>query len=75
MEGKRRKPHCPGSPPNTYDTFMANREDIIGKRLGNGAKVFRFYKDANRFSRRHPAVRVQSIDIIHVNDEGRVQVS
>ena len=58
--------------PYKYDTFMANREDIAGERRGNGAKLFRFYQDAIRFSRLHPAVRVQHIDIIHVNDGGRV---
>ena len=58
--------------PYKYDTFMANREDISGEQAGNGAKLFRFYQDAIRFSRRHPAVRVQNIDIIHVNGEGRV---
>ena len=55
-----------------YDTFMDNREDIAGERAGNGAQLFRFYQDAIRFSRRHIAVRVRSIDIIHVNGDGRV---
>ena len=41
-------------------------EDIAGERLGHGAHLFRFYQDAIRFSRRHPAVRVQGIDIVHV---------
>lgn len=58
--------------PYTYDTFMANREDIAGARAGDGALLFRFYQDALRFSRRHPAVRVRHIDIVHVNDDGRV---
>lgn len=58
--------------PYRYDTFMANREDIFGQRAGTGAKLFRFYQDAIRFSRRHAAVRVQSIDIVHVNGDGRV---
>ncbi len=58
--------------PYKYDTFMANREDIAGERAGNGARLFRFYQDVIRFSRRHPAVRVQNIDIIHVNGDGRV---
>ncbi len=58
--------------PYRYDTFMANREDIAGERTGNGAQLFRFYQDAIRFSRRHSAVRVRNIDIIHVNNDGRV---
>jgi len=55
-----------------YDTFMANREDIAGERAGNGAQLFRFYQDVIRFSRRHSAVRVRSIDIVHVNNDGRI---
>ncbi len=61
-----------GQRPYKYDTFMANREDIAGDRAGHGASLFRFYQDAIRFSRRHPSVRVQGIDVIHVNGEGRV---
>ncbi|HYP66887.1 MAG TPA: alpha-amylase family glycosyl hydrolase [Thiobacillaceae bacterium] len=58
--------------PYRYDSFMANREDIAAERAQNGARLFRFYQDAIRFSRRHPAVRVQAIDIVHVNGDGRV---
>jgi 1,4-alpha-glucan branching enzyme len=58
--------------PYRYDTFMANREDIAGQRRGDGAKLFRFYQDAIRFSRRHSAVRVQNIDVIHVNGDARL---
>jgi 1,4-alpha-glucan branching enzyme len=58
--------------PYRYDTFISNREDIAGERAGNGAKLFRFYQDVIRFSRRHPAVRAQNIDIVHINVDGRV---
>jgi 1,4-alpha-glucan branching enzyme len=58
--------------PYRYDTFMTNREDIAGERAGEGARLFRFYQDAIRFSRRHPAIRVQSIDIVHVDGVTRV---
>ncbi len=58
--------------PYRYDSFMAHREDIAGDRAGSGAKLFRFYQDAIRFSRRHSAVRVRQIDIVHVNNDGRV---
>jgi 1,4-alpha-glucan branching enzyme len=61
-----------GQKPYRYDSFLANREDIAGDRAGQGARLFRFYQDAIRFSRRHPSVRVRYIDIIHVNDGGRV---
>jgi 1,4-alpha-glucan branching enzyme len=61
-----------GQRPYRYDTFMANREDIAGDRAGQGARLFRFYQDAIRFSRRHRSIRVRYIDVIHVNDGGRV---
>jgi len=56
----------------TFNNFINNREDIAGERAGNGAKLFRFYQDTIRFSHRHPSVRVQNIDIIHVNGNGRM---
>jgi 1,4-alpha-glucan branching enzyme len=58
--------------PYKYDTLMANREDLAGDRAGDGAPMFRFYQDALRFSRRHASVRVRHIDIVPVNDDGRV---
>ena len=48
-----------------FDSFLSNREDLLGERTGNGARLFRFYQDAIRFSRRHPAVRSLEIDIIY----------
>ena len=58
--------------PYTWDKFLENREDLVGDRTGTGANLFRFYQDVIRFSRRHSAVRAQTIDIVHVNDAGRV---
>ena len=57
--------------PYRYDTFMDHREDIPGERASAGARMFRFYQDAIRFGRRHPAVRVRGIDIIHVDGARR----
>jgi 1,4-alpha-glucan branching enzyme len=58
--------------PYLYNTFLNNREDILGERKGNGANLFRFYQDAIRFSRRHTATRSRVIDIVHVNGGARV---
>jgi 1,4-alpha-glucan branching enzyme len=58
--------------PYRFDTFIDHREDIAGERAGDGARLFRFYQDAIRFTRRHPAVRVRVIDIVHVDGGGRV---
>jgi len=56
----------------TWDKFMQNREDLVGDQAGSGANLFHFYQDVIRFSRRHSAVRAQTIDIVHVNDDARV---
>jgi 1,4-alpha-glucan branching enzyme len=58
--------------PYRFDTFMDHREDIAGERAGDGASLFRFYQDSIRLGRRHPAVRVRGIDIVHVDDAARV---
>ncbi len=63
---------CGAQKPYQWDNFLQNREDILGDSAGSGARLFRFYQDIIRFSRRHPAVRSQSIDVIHVNDTNRV---
>ena len=58
--------------PYHFDSFISNREDLRGEQTGNGAKLFRFYQDAIRCSRRHTAARSQDIDIIHVLGGNRV---
>ena len=58
--------------PYRYDNFVMQREDILGERTGNGARLFRFYQDAIRFRRRHPSTRSRNIDILHVNGEARI---
>jgi 1,4-alpha-glucan branching enzyme len=58
--------------PYTFDGFMKNREDLAGGRTDVGAKMYRFYQDLIRFSRRHPATRSQEIDIIHAIGNNRV---
>jgi 1,4-alpha-glucan branching enzyme len=52
--------------PYRFNDFLQNREDIAAERAGTGAKLFGYYQDLNRFSRRHSATRSQDIDIIHV---------
>src|SRR4029079_5132861 len=44
----------------TVNNFIQNREDLSGERTGTGAKLFRFYQDAIRFRKRHPAIRSRS---------------
>ena len=58
--------------PYTYDNFIANREDILGERAGNGKLLFRFYQDLIALSRRLPAIRTHNIDILHQSNNNRV---
>jgi 1,4-alpha-glucan branching enzyme len=58
--------------PYRFDDFGSHREDIVAARTGLGANLFRFYQDAIAQSRHHPASRSHAIDILHVNDDGRV---
>jgi 1,4-alpha-glucan branching enzyme len=54
----------------TVDDF--NPEDIHGKRVGSGAKMFRFYQELILFARKHPASRSQAIETIYTFDPTRV---
>jgi 1,4-alpha-glucan branching enzyme len=58
--------------PYRFNDFLAHREDLFGERAGNGARLFRFYQDLLRFSRRHPAARAQAIDVVHALGTTRV---
>jgi 1,4-alpha-glucan branching enzyme len=49
-----------------------NPEDLHGKRVGCGAKMFRFYKDLILLARKHPALRSRTIDVIHAFNATRV---
>jgi 1,4-alpha-glucan branching enzyme len=55
-----------------YDNFIANREDILGERAGNGKHLFRFYQDLVSLGRRLPSIRTHNIDILHQSDDNRV---
>jgi 1,4-alpha-glucan branching enzyme len=52
--------------PYRFNDFLQNREDLAGLRAGSGARLFRYYQDLIRFSRRHPAARSPDLDIVHV---------
>jgi 1,4-alpha-glucan branching enzyme len=58
--------------PYRVTDFMNHREDLAAERAGNGARLFRFYQDLIRFSRRHPATRAQAIDVVHALGTTRV---
>lgn len=56
----------------THDTFLANREDLLGERQGAGALLFRFYQDVITLSGRLRSVRTQNIDVLHAWNDTRV---
>ncbi len=56
----------------TYNNFIANREDILGERAGNGKQLFRFYQDLISLGRRLRSIRTHNIDILHQSNENRV---
>jgi 1,4-alpha-glucan branching enzyme len=58
--------------PYTYDTFLDNREDIIGERSGPGAPMFRYYQEIIALSRRLRATRGQNLHVLHQSNDNRV---
>lgn len=58
--------------PYKYDSFMTNREDILGDRTGKGKTLFRFYQDLIALSRRLRSIRSNEIDILHQSNVNRV---
>jgi 1,4-alpha-glucan branching enzyme len=58
----------------TYSNFIANREDILGERVGNGKLLFRFYQDLITLGRELASVRTHNIDILHQSNDNRVIV-
>jgi 1,4-alpha-glucan branching enzyme len=58
--------------PYTYDRFAENKEDLEGLRAGDGARLFAFNADLIRLRLAEPDLRSREIEIVHVNDAGRV---
>jgi 1,4-alpha-glucan branching enzyme len=55
-----------------YNNILQSREDILTKRTGNGAKLFRFYQDLIALGRRLRSIRSHNIDILHQSNLNRV---
>ena len=58
--------------PYRYTDFLENKEDIPAQRAGEGAGLFRFYRDLIGLRLAHGGLRSREIDILDVDDEGRV---
>jgi 1,4-alpha-glucan branching enzyme len=56
----------------TFNNFLANREDILGERTGNGKALFRFYQDLISLGGRLRSIRSHNIDILHQSNSNRV---
>lgn len=60
--------------PYRYNDFLDHREDFGALREGEGARLFRFYRDVIRLRLRHTGLRSTHIDIVHVHDANRLLV-
>ncbi len=58
--------------PFIYDTFMQNREDLIGAATGAGARLFRYYKELIQLSERNAAIRSRVIEVGVRDNDNRV---
>jgi 1,4-alpha-glucan branching enzyme len=58
--------------PYTYNHFINHREDILGERHANGARMFRYYQDLITLSRRLRSIRGHNIDILHQSNDNRL---
>ncbi|WP_416676363.1 alpha-amylase family glycosyl hydrolase [Egbenema bharatensis] len=58
--------------PYRYEDFSEYKEDLLGEKTGDGAKLFQFYRDLIQFRHAHSAIRSHNIDIVHVHNDNRV---
>jgi 1,4-alpha-glucan branching enzyme len=58
--------------PYRHDDVVAGKEDLVGERHGEGARMFRFTQDLTRLRRAEPALRSRLIDVVHAHDAARV---
>jgi 1,4-alpha-glucan branching enzyme len=58
--------------PYRYDSFLQNREDIMGDAKGVGANLFAFFKAIIRLSIDCPAIRSSNIDVGYSDNTNRV---
>jgi 1,4-alpha-glucan branching enzyme len=58
--------------PYTYDRFAEHKEDLEGLRASDGAGLFRFNAELIRLRLSEADLRSRAIEILHVNDAGRV---
>jgi 1,4-alpha-glucan branching enzyme len=57
-----------------YGQVLANREDLIGLRRGEGRFLFEFYRAAIRLRRDHEALRSPFLEVVFAHDVDRLLV-
>ncbi|HEX8274736.1 MAG TPA: alpha-amylase family glycosyl hydrolase [Longimicrobiaceae bacterium] len=55
-----------------FDNILESREDLWGERAGEGARMYRFYRELIALRRAHPGIRSHEIDVVHTWDPSRV---
>ncbi|QSQ22884.1 alpha amylase C-terminal domain-containing protein [Pyxidicoccus parkwayensis] len=55
-----------------YDTFVSNREDLLGLRAGRGHHLFRYYQELIRLRGASEALRSRELEILATHDVNRV---
>ena len=58
--------------PYTYDTFLANREDLRGLRAGRGKSLFNYYQELIRLRLARSALRSRALEVLHVHNTHRI---
>lgn len=58
--------------PFLYGQVLPHREDLIGKRSGEGAGLFTFYRDLIHLRRSHEVVRRGQIEVFYTHNVDRV---
>jgi 1,4-alpha-glucan branching enzyme len=56
----------------TYDNFLRNREDLLGERLRDGARLYAFYQSLIHLRRTHPSFRTHNVRVLGSHDVDRV---
>jgi 1,4-alpha-glucan branching enzyme len=55
-----------------YGRVLENREDLLGKRNGEGKRLFEFYRQVIRTRLGHAGLRSHSIEVVHVHNANRM---
>jgi 1,4-alpha-glucan branching enzyme len=58
--------------PYTYDTFINNREDLVGQSRGDGKLLFEFYRELIWLRLGHPGLQTREVDVLHAHNANRV---